>query len=108
MRPPVRHLNYNSSCHTAAHFVQEIVKGYEVAYGNVGNQQQDASNADAVIVGKDAQNLLVCIAELYNFEVVSCVLMYDMVRALLKESMGELEVELLLKILRSQSLSDVA
>jgi nucleolar MIF4G domain-containing protein 1 len=89
--------------HTAAYFVQEVVKGYESAYGNVANQQQNASDGDAVIVGKDAQNLLVCITELYNFEVVSCVLIYDIVRSLLKRSMGELEVELLLKILRSQS-----
>jgi len=91
--------------HTAAYFVQEVVKGYESAYGNVANQQQNASDGDAVIVGKYAQNLLVCITELYNFEVVSCVLIYDIVRALLKQSMGELEVELLLKILRSQSSS---
>ena len=91
--------------HTAAYFVQEVVKGYEFAYGNVANQRQNASDGDAVIVGKDTQNLLVCITELYNFEVISCVLIYDIVRTLLKQSMGELEVELLLKILRSQSFS---
>ncbi|KIM20855.1 hypothetical protein M408DRAFT_81406 [Serendipita vermifera MAFF 305830] len=84
----------------AAHFVQEAVKAYESAYENAATQQQDASDANADIGGKDAQNLLVCIAELYNFEVVSCVLMYDIVRALLKQRVGELEVELLLKILR--------
>jgi nucleolar MIF4G domain-containing protein 1 len=77
-----------------------VVKAYEKAYATAG--KQPLTN-DTEVIGKESLNLVVCIAELYNLEVVSCVLIYDIVHALLKEGMGELEVELLLKILRSAS-----
>jgi len=57
--------------------------------------------SDTEVIGKESLNLVVCIAELYNLEAVSCILIYDIIRELLREGMGELEVELLLKILRS-------
>lgn len=81
----------------AAHFVQELVKRYEVALA----ESRTKVSLGEENVGKQPSNLLVCIAHLYNFEVVSCILIYDIVRSLLQASMDELEVELLLKILRS-------
>lgn len=76
-----------------------MVKSYEKAYATAGKQPL---TSDTDVIGKEALNLVVCIAELYNLEVISCVLIYDIIRPLLKEGMGELEVELLLKILRSK------
>ncbi|KAL1683344.1 armadillo-type protein [Schizophyllum commune] len=51
--------------------------------------------------GKECSNLIVLISELYNFQVVSCVLVYDIVRSLLAGGMDELDVELLLKVVRN-------
>ncbi|KAL1724376.1 armadillo-type protein [Schizophyllum commune] len=61
--------------------------------------------------GKECSNLIVLISELYNFQVVSCVLVYDIVRSLLgggggggngkENGMDELDVELLLKVVRN-------
>lgn len=47
-------------------------------------------------------NLIVLISELYNFQVISCVLVYDLIRDLLSEDISELGVELLLKVTRSK------
>ncbi|PVG00263.1 hypothetical protein CPB86DRAFT_844321 [Serendipita vermifera] len=81
----------------AALFVQDIIKTFESAYENGRVQVHETQNE---VVGKDSLNLLVCISELYNLQVVSCKLIYGIVRMLIREGMGELEVELLLKILR--------
>lgn len=83
-----------------AHFVQELVEKYEVAYENARKRPED-DTMDAV--SKEPLNLIVCLAELYNFGVISCVLVYDIIRQLFKETIGELEAELLLKILRRTS-----
>ena len=47
-------------------------------------------------------NLMVLISDLYNFQVISCVLIYDLIRDLLVGEITELNVELLLKITRSE------
>lgn len=52
--------------------------------------------------GKECSNLLVLISELYNFQVISCVLVFDVIRHLLSDDLTEFKVELLLKILRSR------
>ncbi|WBW70705.1 ribosome small subunit biogenesis protein Sgd1 [Schizosaccharomyces osmophilus] len=49
---------------------------------------------------KETSNLIVFFVELYNFQLVSCILVYDFVRMFLK-SLTELNVELLLKIVRN-------
>ena len=50
---------------------------------------------------KESRNLLTLILELYNFQVISCVLVYDLVRMLISE-LDETNVELLLRIIRSK------
>ena len=52
--------------------------------------------------GKECLNLVVLISELYNFQVISCVLIYDLIRDLLVADVTELNVELLLKMTRSE------
>ena len=44
---------------------------------------------------------MVLLCELYNLQVISCILMYDLIRSLLSGVVTELDVEILLKILRS-------
>ena len=49
--------------------------------------------------------MIILLSELYNFQVISCVLVYDVIRALLEAHLDEFNVELLLKLLRSRFIS---
>ena len=51
--------------------------------------------------GKECTNLIVLISELYNFQVISCVLVYDLIKLFISD-LSELNVELLLKVIRSK------
>jgi nucleolar MIF4G domain-containing protein 1 len=51
---------------------------------------------------RESKNLLTLILELYNFQVLSCVIIYDLVRMLIA-NLDENSVELLLRIIRSKS-----
>ncbi|KIY66079.1 ARM repeat-containing protein [Cylindrobasidium torrendii FP15055 ss-10] len=79
----------------AASFVQSIVENYETHYAALDRSDDDKK-------GKECSNLLVLLAELYNFQVISCVLVYDLIRTLLADdTLNETNVELLLKLIRS-------
>jgi nucleolar MIF4G domain-containing protein 1 len=78
--------------------VQKVVSSYETHL----NAVLPAATADTEVHGKEASNLIVLLSELYNFEVISCVLVYDIIRGLLSRPyLTEYNVELLLKITRS-------
>lgn len=85
----------------AAHFVQTLVDTYESSYASA---LSSASNSDDPTSessgGKAASNLLTLLAELYTFQVVSCTLIYGIIRSFLEGGLGELEVELFLKLLK--------
>ncbi len=51
--------------------------------------------------GKECINLIVLISELYNFQVISCILVYDLIKLFISD-LNELNVELLLKVVRSK------
>lgn len=81
----------------AAYFVQSTVSAYE---NHMKPTPQDQDEP-----GKEASNLIVLVSELYNFQVISCILIYDLVRDLLNQpQLSEYNVELLLKIVRSKYL----
>lgn len=80
----------------AAHFVQTTVATYEQYYGNISSTS-DVTEQE----GKECSNMLVLISELYNFQVISSVLVFDIIRNLLDGNLTEFKVELLLKIVRS-------
>ena len=83
----------------AAYCVQEAVSSYLSHYQAA--QSSDQSRDDGEIRGKECTNLMVLLCELYNFQVISCILVYDLIRWLLSSVVGEMDVEILLKILRS-------
>ena len=66
------------------------------------SEQETATPDEAK--GKECSNLIVLLSELYNFQVISCVLMYDIIRNFLNDELSEFNVELLLKLLRSTPL----
>jgi nucleolar MIF4G domain-containing protein 1 len=86
----------------AAFFVQNVVSSYEYHYNILSSAAISADNdATNDPSGKECSNLMVLLSELYNFQVISCVLIYDIIRNLLSTELTEFVVELLLKLLRS-------
>lgn len=85
----------------AAFFVQNVVSSYEHHYSVLSPATAAARDATSDPLGKECSNLIVLLSELYNFQVISCVLVYDIIRNLLSAELTEFVVELLLKLLRS-------
>lgn len=98
----------NSPC-AAAYFVQNVVASYERHFAELQEpsftEQPPSGAANNETRGKECSNLIVLLSELYNFQVISCLLVYDFIRGLLDGELTEFKVELLLKIVRSKSFS---
>lgn len=93
----------------AAFFVQNVVSNYEQHFAAV-QDIPDSATAPATgnygtedVKGKETSNLIVLLSELYNFQVISSLLIFDVIRRLLEGDITEFKVELLLKITRSTS-----
>ena len=78
--------------------MQNVVTSYDRHYKTIAS----ADGAITDVAGKECSNLIVLLSELYKFQVISCVLIYDMIRTLLSTELSEFVVELLLKLLRSR------
>ena len=95
------------------YFVHKVVQAYEgyrhSAAPNTDTTPPILSNDTPGPHGKQATNLLLLLTSLYNLRVISCVLVFDLVRALLEEMgeeskekvLREEDVELILIIVRS-------
>ncbi|KAF7374789.1 MIF4G/MA4-domain-containing protein [Mycena sanguinolenta] len=109
----VLHAAFVSSLHKivgiefAAFFVQKVVSEYEQHYAaskdapDQAAAVSDNAQTGASTSGKEGSNLIVLLSELYNFQVISCVLVFDIIRGLLDTDLSEYSVELLLKIVRN-------
>ncbi|CAO3615188.1 unnamed protein product [Cunninghamella blakesleeana] len=86
----------------AAYFVQTLIESFEKNYklSKAAIANQEDQNDEGPTGAKETKNLLTLTIELYNFQVISCVLIYDLVRLLI-ENFDEQSVELLLKIIRT-------
>lgn len=86
---------------SAAFVVQNVVSAYGRHLREYeGDVPDDITKPEER--GKECSNLLVLLSELYNFQVISCILLYDIIKDLLGKTLSEFRVELLLKILRSK------
>jgi nucleolar MIF4G domain-containing protein 1 len=90
----------------AAYFVQNVVSSYETRRAALPepSESSDATTraeTDVDLQGKECSNLMVLLSELYNFQVISSVLVFDIIRDLLDQKLTEFNVELLLKVVRS-------
>ncbi len=87
--------------------MQHVVRSYDSHFAALNDPAksdapvQSSADASGKEVGKECSNLVVLLSELYNFQVISCVLMYDVIHALLVGDLTEFKVELLLKVARS-------
>lgn len=82
-----------------AHFVQTMIESFELHFRSLTSSSSSTIDDDDPPGSKEAKNLITLVAELYNFQVVSCVLVYDLVRMLI-EKLDEPSVELLLRVMR--------
>jgi len=87
---------------TAAYFVQNVVASYERHLTLFEEKSISSTTEVTEDLGKECSNLVVLVSELYNFQVISCILIYDVIRGLLNQDLSEFRVELLLKLLRSE------
>jgi nucleolar MIF4G domain-containing protein 1 len=77
-----------------------VVGSYEGHFSAL--QLSAVEQSDDETLGKECSNLIVLLSELYNFQVISCLIIYDLIRGLLDGELTEFKVELLLKIVRSK------
>jgi nucleolar MIF4G domain-containing protein 1 len=82
-----------------------VVSSYEGHFSAL--QLSAVEQSDNETLGKECSNLIVLLSELYNFQVISCLLIYDLIRGLLDGELTEFKVELLLKIVRSKLYSSL-
>jgi nucleolar MIF4G domain-containing protein 1 len=85
-----------------------VVSSYETHHSALQGTSQPLEaitqvNSASEVLGKECSNLIVLLSELYNFQVISSVLVFDIIRDLLDQKLTEFNVELLLKIVRSES-----
>ncbi|KAJ3149266.1 suppressor of glycerol defect [Geranomyces michiganensis] len=81
-----------------AHLVQTVVEVFEKSRAEyLAGRAVDPEGVEAK--SKRCTNVVTLLAYLYNFEVVACVLIYDIIRTAI-EGLSELDVELLLRMLR--------
>ncbi|RIA95423.1 hypothetical protein C1645_816653 [Glomus cerebriforme] len=83
-----------------AHFVQEMVEEFEKYHKQYNSNSADETKSLEEEGGKECTNLIVLISELYNFQVISCILVYDLIKLFISD-LNELNVELLLKVVKS-------
>lgn len=83
---------------------EKFYKGKEV-----GGEEEGGTGFEGRPGSKECENLVAFCAELYNFQVIACVLIYDLVKLFIgmdekeqKRGLGELEVELLVKIVKRE------
>lgn len=86
----------------AAYFVQTVVAQFELHYEKTQQLTEAESSpmSDDDPIGKECSNLIVLISDLYNYRVISCTLVYDIIRLILEGDLKEFDIELILKLAR--------
>ncbi|NXF00615.1 NOM1 protein, partial [Smithornis capensis] len=84
-------LHHNVGIEVGAHFLEAVVKKFD-----------ELCKSDAE--GKECENLLALIAHLYNFHVVHCLLIFDILKKLIS-TFTEKEIELILFLLKNVGFS---
>ncbi|KAL8289862.1 hypothetical protein RB597_001479 [Gaeumannomyces tritici] len=77
-----------------AYLVQSTVERFKAHYENAVGRARDQLEPT-----KEASNIMTFLAQMYNFQMIGCTLIFDHIRMLLSE-LSELNAELLLRIIR--------
>lgn len=97
-------ISLSNSHISGGHFLQTAINRYFATIPSSTDTTTTHSTEDA---GKQALNILTLVAELYNFQVVGCLLIYDLIRGFIDDlteagegAKKDFAVEGLLKLLR--------
>ncbi|KAH7395735.1 hypothetical protein BKA64DRAFT_68267 [Cadophora sp. MPI-SDFR-AT-0126] len=83
-----------------AQVVQRTVELFDEHYAHAMTSVQAGPAAATTDSSKETSNLIMLLSELYNFQVVGSILMFDYIKMFL-DKLSELNAELLLKIIRA-------
>lgn len=84
----------------AAHFIQTLVEQFDVHHALASSTKSTEMTDETLSAVKQCTNLIVLVSELYNMQVIACVLVYDLIRSFMTE-LSELNVELVVKIVKT-------
>ncbi|KAF9573997.1 suppressor of glycerol defect [Mortierella alpina] len=84
----------------AAHFIQTLVEQFDRHHALASSTKSTEMTDETLSAVKQCTNLIVLVSELYNMQVVACVLVYELIRWFMTE-LSELNVELVVKIVKT-------
>jgi nucleolar MIF4G domain-containing protein 1 len=93
---------------SGGHFLQTAITRYTTTLAAAQSHSATPLNGDIEDPGKQPLNILTLVSELYNFQVVGCLLIYDLVKGFIQDLgtlgfKGEFAVEGVLRVLRCES-----
>jgi len=84
----------------AAHFLQTLVEQFDTHHALASSTKSTEMTDETLSAVKQCTNLIVLVSELYNMQVVSCVIVYELIGWFMTE-LSELNVELVVKIVKT-------
>ncbi|KAG0353576.1 suppressor of glycerol defect [Podila minutissima] len=84
----------------AAHFIQTLVEQFDGHHALASSTKSTEMTDETLSAVKQCTNLIVLVSELYNMQVIACVLMYELIRWFMTE-LSEMNVELVVKIVKT-------
>ncbi|KAI8605574.1 hypothetical protein EDD21DRAFT_316239 [Dissophora ornata] len=84
----------------AAHFIQTLVEQFDTHHALASSTKSTEMTDETLSAVKQCTNLIVLVSELYNMQVIACVLVYELIRWFMTE-LSELNVELVVKIVKT-------
>ncbi|KAG0209594.1 suppressor of glycerol defect [Mortierella sp. GBA30] len=84
----------------AAHFIQTLVEQFDTHHTLASSTKSTEMTDETLSAVKQCTNLIVLVSELYNMQVIACVLVYELIRWFMTE-LSELNVELVVKIVKT-------
>ncbi|KAF8986536.1 suppressor of glycerol defect [Haplosporangium bisporale] len=84
----------------AAHFIQTLVEQFDGHHALASSTKSTEMTDETLSAVKQCTNLIVLVSELYNMQVIACVLVYELIRWFMTE-LSEMNVELVVKIVKT-------
>ncbi|KAF9414064.1 suppressor of glycerol defect [Podila epigama] len=84
----------------AAHFIQTLVEQFDEHHALASSTKSTEMTDETLSAVKQCTNLIVLVSELYNMQVIACVLVYELICWFMTE-LSEMNVELVVKIVKT-------
>ncbi|KAF9918061.1 suppressor of glycerol defect [Lobosporangium transversale] len=84
----------------AAHFVQTLIEQFDAYHAMASSTKSTEMTDETLSAAKQCTNLIVLVSELYNMQVIACILVYELIRWFMTE-LSELNVELVVRFVKT-------